>query len=161
MAKGFFKPVFLSILYSIMQDSILLLSGHQPGDLPGGPHVDPFLKQEAMIVLKCLCTISLLQHLISSFTITSSMSLCNYCKHPLHLCLTLPTDWSDRPKVSIPFPAQNHHLARDVCSNWLCCLADMAVKYSLMIAKAPITLIHILLLLQASNFGYHTGQKLL
>lgn len=29
-----------------------------------------------------------------------------------------------------------------------------------MVAKAPITLIHILLLLKANNAGYHPGQKL-
>lgn len=114
--------------------------------------------------LNVFCTLSLFQHLTSSLAITSPISLCNYCKHPLHLCLTrfcqqicLTVQYI----VLIPFPAQDRHLARAIWSDCLCWLSDTAVKYSLMIAKASITLIHILLLLQASNFGYHTGRKLL
>lgn len=73
----------------------------------------------------------------------------------------VPTHLSDSPITSIPFPAQDHHPARAIWSDRLCWLADMAVKYSLMTAKAHITLMQILLLLQASDFGYHTDQQLL
>jgi len=86
MAKGIFNPVFLSTLYSIMQDSILLLSGDQRRALPWR---STFLKQEATIVLK------LLLHCLSpptphfSFTITCTLSLCNCCEHLPHFCLAL------------------------------------------------------------------------
>lgn len=52
MVKGVFNMVFLSTLYSIMQDNVLLLSGHQPRALPWRSTYGPSLETRSNDCLK-------------------------------------------------------------------------------------------------------------